>query len=83
MLDDFDGLLNWDNLQDWIAANDLPGSGPVDSAVPILGGSSELTRRQSGERRELCRIFLFSPDRILQRSGAVISEEKRARGEIA
>ncbi len=38
-LDTFDGLLDWDNLQDWIAANDIPGSGPVDSATPILGGS--------------------------------------------
>lgn len=39
MLDHFDGLLNWDNLQAWIAENDLPGSGPVDSVTPILGGS--------------------------------------------
>ncbi|MBA3054798.1 MAG: phosphotransferase family protein [Sphingomonadales bacterium] len=38
-LDTFDGLLNWENLQAWIAANDLPGSGPVDSVTPILGGS--------------------------------------------
>ena len=39
MLDDFDGLLNWGNLQDWIATNNLPGSGPVDGVTPILGGS--------------------------------------------
>ena len=39
VLNDFDGLLNWDNLQDWIAANDLPGSGPVTAVSPITGGS--------------------------------------------
>lgn len=39
MLDTFGGLLNWDNLQDWVAANDLPGSGPIDSATPLAGGS--------------------------------------------
>lgn len=39
MLDDFGGLLNWDNLQSWIAANDLPGSGPIDGVTQILGGS--------------------------------------------
>lgn len=39
MLDSFDGLLNWDNLHSWIAENDLPGSGPVTSVTPILGGS--------------------------------------------
>ena len=38
-LDDFGGQLNWDNLQDWIAANDLPGSGPVDGVTRITGGS--------------------------------------------
>ncbi len=57
MLDSFGGLLNWDNLQDWIAAHDLPGSGPVDSVVPILGGSQNalfmLTR--GGERLVLRR----------------------------
>ena len=39
VLNDFDVLLNWDNLQDWIAANDLPGSGPVTAVSPITGGS--------------------------------------------
>lgn len=39
MLDDFDGLLVWDSLQAWIAANDLPGSGPIDGVSQILGGS--------------------------------------------
>ena len=38
-LSDFNGLLNWDNLQDWIAANDLPGSGPVTAVSTITGGS--------------------------------------------
>jgi len=38
-LDDFAGLLNWPNLQGWIEANDLPGSGPVTSVQKLTGGS--------------------------------------------
>jgi aminoglycoside phosphotransferase (APT) family kinase protein len=39
MLDDFDGLLRWDRLQDWIQANDLPGSGPITEVTKLEGGS--------------------------------------------
>jgi aminoglycoside phosphotransferase (APT) family kinase protein len=38
-LDDFGGLLDWDNLLDWLAAQDLPGRGPVLDAELLLGGS--------------------------------------------
>lgn len=38
-LSDFDGLLRWGPLQDWVAASDLPGSGPVTGAVQLTGGS--------------------------------------------
>lgn len=37
--DDFDGLLNWDNLQPWIDARDLPGQGPVTAIERLAGGS--------------------------------------------
>ena len=38
-LDDYDGLLSWPNLQDWIEANGLPGSGPVTEITKLTGGS--------------------------------------------
>ena len=81
MLDDFDGLLNWDNLQDWIAANDLPGSGPVDSAVPILGGSQNalfmLTR--GAERLVLRR----PPKHLRPNNNETMRREARVLGALA
>jgi len=38
-LDDFGGLLNWANLDAWIEANPLPGSGPATSVEKLTGGS--------------------------------------------
>jgi aminoglycoside phosphotransferase (APT) family kinase protein len=37
--DDFDGLLDWDRLQPWIDAQDLPGRGPVTAIERLTGGS--------------------------------------------
>ncbi|MET0363761.1 MAG: phosphotransferase family protein [Sphingobium sp.] len=37
-LDTFDGLINWSRLNDWIAAQDLPGSGPITGASKLSGG---------------------------------------------
>lgn len=52
MLDDFDGLLCWPQLNDWVEAADLPGSGPVTSVDRIVGGSQNnlfLLRRKETE----------------------------------
>ncbi|MES2898973.1 MAG: phosphotransferase family protein [Pseudomonadota bacterium] len=38
-LSDFEGLLNWDRLHDWIGTQDLPGSGPVTEVERLTGGS--------------------------------------------
>jgi aminoglycoside phosphotransferase (APT) family kinase protein len=38
-LSDFDGLLDWARLQEWIAGQDLPGRGPVSSVERLTGGS--------------------------------------------
>lgn len=38
-LHDFEGLLNWDHLHSWVAANDLPGHGPVIAVEQLTGGS--------------------------------------------
>jgi aminoglycoside phosphotransferase (APT) family kinase protein len=37
-LDDFKGLLNWPQLNAWIAEQDLPGTGPVTAATKLQGG---------------------------------------------
>jgi aminoglycoside phosphotransferase (APT) family kinase protein len=38
-LNDYDGLLNWNNLQAWIETQDIPGTGPVTEVVKLTGGS--------------------------------------------
>ena len=39
-LSDFDGLLDWGRLQEWVAAQAaLPGEGPVTAAEQLTGGS--------------------------------------------
>lgn len=51
-LPDFDGLLNWPLLQDWIAGQALPGSGPVTGVTKLSGGSQNniflLNRKDGG-----------------------------------
>lgn len=38
-LDDFDGLLNWPNINSWLAQQpDVPGDGPVTAARELSGG---------------------------------------------
>jgi len=55
-LTDFDGLLNWDRLQAWIALQDVPGSGPVTAVRQLQGGSQN-------------NIFILErgPDRVVLR----------------
>ena len=49
-LDDFDGLLNWDSLQDWIAGSALPGRGPATRVTKLTGGSqNNIFRIERGE----------------------------------
>ncbi|WP_197685190.1 phosphotransferase family protein [Herminiimonas arsenitoxidans] len=38
-LSDFDGLLNWPSLQDWVATQSLPGTGPITAVNKLSGGS--------------------------------------------
>lgn len=55
-LSDFDGLLNWENLQDWIVAQDLPGSGPVTEVEQLPGGSqNNLFRMTRGNEQFVLR----------------------------
>lgn len=36
---DYDGLVNWDNFQQWMETQDLPGSGPITEVEKLTGGS--------------------------------------------
>ncbi|MCU1344892.1 MAG: hypothetical protein JWL70_1158 [Acidimicrobiia bacterium] len=48
----FGGVLNWDQLQQWVQAQDLPGSGPLTGATELLGGSQNkifLLERDGGK----------------------------------
>lgn len=38
-LSDFDGLLDWNTLHDWLLSRDLPGSGPILKVEELPGGS--------------------------------------------
>ena len=52
-LNDGDGLLNWDSLQDWILQADLPGKGEIIDCVQLSGGTQNnlflVTREDSTE----------------------------------
>src|SRR5579862_9093217 len=37
-LDTFEGLIDWPRLTEWIAAHDVPGSGPITGAKKLAGG---------------------------------------------
>jgi aminoglycoside phosphotransferase (APT) family kinase protein len=46
-LDDFEGLVTWDGLQQWVLDHDrdLPGTGPVIDAVSLQGGAQNVILR--------------------------------------
>ena len=75
MLDDFDGLLRWPELNDWVMAAELPGSGPVSSVERIAGGSQNnvfLLRRKDAE------FVLRRPPRFIRKgSNETMAREAR------
>ncbi len=80
-LDDFGGLLNWPNLQDWIAAQpDLPGSGPVTAVEKLTGGSQNniflLTR---GDHKMVLRR---PPEHLRKNSNDTMLREARVLGAL-
>ncbi len=82
MLPDFDGLLRWDALQHWIAANDLPGTGPVVAVEALTGGSQNhvfaLTRDDGA------RFVLRRPPRHLRaNSNETMAREARVLAALA
>jgi len=51
-LPDFDGLLNWEELHEWMTSQDLPGSGPVTAVERLTGGTQNnlfLMTRKDGQ----------------------------------
>ncbi|MCE2392511.1 MAG: phosphotransferase family protein [Proteobacteria bacterium] len=77
-LDDFGGLLDWPQLQEWILAADLPGSGPVTSVERLQGGSqNNLFLLRRGPERMVLRRPPVHPrpnsDRTMLREARVLA----------
>ncbi len=54
---DFEGTINWSNLQGWVASQgDLPGSGPLTGITELLGGSqNKIFMLERGDERMVLR----------------------------
>src|SRR5204863_4068404 len=83
-LPDFDGLLDWPRLQEWIATQPgLPGAGPVTTVEQLTGGSQNniflLTRGAGGARMVLRR----PPRHLRKNSNDTMLREARVLGAIA
>ncbi len=79
-LDDFEGLLDWSKLQDWVASQDLPGSGEVSAVERLAGGSQNnvflLTR---GDSRMVLRR---PPEHLRKNSNTTMLREARVLGAL-
>ena len=82
-LPDFDGLLDWPRLQEWVASQPaLPGDGPVTAVEQLTGGSQNnifLLTRGEGERMVLRR----PPRHLRKNSNDTMLREARVLGAIA
>jgi aminoglycoside phosphotransferase (APT) family kinase protein len=81
VLDDFDGLLNWENLQDWVVTSDLPGSGPVTAVEKLTGGSQNNIFRL--ERGGSSMVLRRPPARPRPKSDATMLRETRVLAALA
>lgn len=79
-LADFDGLLNWDALQAWIASQSLPGSGPITAVQRLTGGSQNnlFMLSRGGERFVLRR----PPKHLRANSNETMQREARVLGAL-
>jgi aminoglycoside phosphotransferase (APT) family kinase protein len=80
-LDDFEGLLDWSNLQEWVTGSTLPGSGPVTEVEKLTGGSQNniflLTRGSESMvlRRPPARLRPNSNDTMLREARVLAALE--------
>jgi len=75
MLDDFDGLLRWPELNVWVLASDLPGSGPVQAVQRVTGGSQNNIFRLSRDGADL--ILRRPPRHVRAGSNETMMREAR------
>lgn len=82
-LDDFDGLLSWPALQDWIVEQPgIPGTGPVVAIERLTGGSQNhifLLTREDGTRVVLRR----PPEHLRENSNETMLREARVLAALA
>ncbi|MGE0308847.1 MAG: phosphotransferase family protein [Acidimicrobiia bacterium] len=79
-LDDFDGLLDWERLQAWIAANDLPGSGPVTAVEQLTGGSQNNIFRLTRTGAQM--VLRRPPKHLRANSNSTMLREARVLGAL-
>lgn len=80
MLDDFDGLLRWPALDEWIAAHDVPGTGPVTAIRKLTGGSQNnlfVLTRDGGTS-----VLRRPPKHLRANSNTTMTREARVLGAI-
>lgn len=81
MSHDFDGLLDWEHLPEWLESQDLPGRGPVKAISRLAGGTQNNVFRIE---REDSVVVLRRPPRTLQpRSNETILREARVLSALA
>lgn len=80
-LDEFDGLLRWPELSDWIASSPLPGSGAPISVRKLAGGSQNnlfLIERKGGAF-----VLRRPPQHLRPNSNDTMMREARVLGALA
>ena len=79
-LNDFDGLLNWPNLQDWIAASELAGVGPITAVEQLTGGSQNNIFKLTREGAQM--VLRRPPTHLRSNSNDTMLREARVLGAI-
>ncbi|MDO9598995.1 MAG: phosphotransferase family protein [Azoarcus sp.] len=80
-LPDFDGLLNWDHLTDWLAAQSLPGSGPITAVERLTGGSQNNLFMLS--RKDARFVLRRPPKHLRPNSNDTMLREARVLGALS
>jgi len=81
VLEDFEGLLDWETLQDWVGSADLPGRGAVSAVEKLTGGSQNniFLLSRGGEKMVLRR----PPARLRPNSNETMLREARVLAALA
>ena len=79
-LKDFNGLLHWPNLQEWIQHSELPGDGPVTAVEQLTGGSQNNIFKLTQEGAQM--VLRRPPLHLRKNSNETMLREARVLGAI-